>query len=162
MSRRFPTRRRAVLAMLGATAVVRPAPGFAARATAGRDAVVEMVDAAAAALARDGFPRALSRSDQAIWSRPDARLYVFLMDPSGTLLLHPDKRAEGRNVINTADVRGRFFIREIIAACAGHPDGVWTSYVWPSGTTGKLGTKHTYSRQVGKVIVSAGYVAADV
>lgn len=150
------------LTLVALLLVTLPRPGVASRVEGGREAVVEMVQAAAAAIREHGFPRALSRSDPATWSRPDARLYVFLMGSTGTMLLHPDKRVEGRNVSGTADVNGKPFIRVIIAAAAAHPEGVWTSYVWPSGSSGRLGTKHTYSIRVGNVIVSAGYVAADV
>jgi len=121
-----------------------------------------MVEQAFAAITAYGFPDALRHSARTVWARPDMGLYVFVMDETGTLLLHPDKRAEGQNVIGSRDRKGTFFIRDIIEATASHPDGVWTLYMWPDPVIGKLVPKRTYAKRVGGVIVCAGYAGADV
>ncbi|SMF82312.1 Single Cache domain 2-containing protein [Tistlia consotensis] len=126
-----------------------------------RQAVVEMVEAAARALETYGFPRALEHGADGTWARPDAGLYIFVLDRLGTLLLHPDRRMEGRNIAGVRDADGKPFIRDIIVASVAHPGGVWTSYLWRSATSGQLGTKHTYAKAVGDMIVCAGYVAAE-
>jgi len=133
-----------------------------AQAYGTRAAVIEMVELASAAVAAHGFPGAMRHSGRKVWARPDMGLYVFVMDETGTLLLHPDKRAEGQNVIGSRDRKGTFFIRDIIEASASHPDGVWTLYMWPDPITGNLVPKRTYARRVGDVIVCAGYAGADV
>jgi len=126
-----------------------------------RDKVVAMVDKAAAAVSEHGLARALNRSEGEMWRRPDLGLYVFVLDPNGNLLLHPDRRAEGHNVIASHDARGTPFIRNMIdAATAADGAGVWTRYQWTDARSGEQGTKHTYSKVAGGVIVSVGYVAA--
>lgn len=152
--------RRSVLSLIATGMWLGLAPGARA-GVIDRQTVVAMVDAVAAALDKHGFPRALSRNPDLILRQPDAGLYVFLMDRRGTLLLHPDKRIEGRNVAATTDAHGTRFIQAIINACAAHPDGAWTSYAWPLAGSEHLATKHTYSRLAGGIIASAGYVATD-
>ncbi|WP_193186782.1 cache domain-containing protein [Nisaea sediminum] len=154
------TRRRVLTLIAGvATALVCPGIGHAYGT---REAVVEMVETAAAAIAANGFPGALEDSPRRAWVRPDEGLYVYVMDESGTLLLHPDKRAEGDNVSGSRDRNGTYFIREIIAATALQPSGAWTLYMWPDPVTGALVPKKTYAKRAGGVIVCAGYAGADV
>ncbi|UUX51235.1 cache domain-containing protein [Nisaea acidiphila] len=121
-----------------------------------------MVETASAAIAAHGFPKALSESPRHAWTRPDEGLYVYVMDPDGALLLHPNKRVEGDNVAGSKDRNGRYFIREIIEATTLRPAGAWTLYMWPDPVTGTLVPKKTYAKRVGGVIVCAGYAGADV
>lgn len=152
------SRRRFCLAAAGVPAVLRPRRAFAGQTD--RAVVVEMVDAAVAAIDKDGFPRALHETTQQTWLRRKSGLYVFVLGQDGTLYLHPDKAMEGRNVASSRDVNGKPFIRDIIAATVAAPDrGAWTEYAWPDARTGKLGTKHTYSRLAAGFIVAAGYIA---
>lgn len=126
-----------------------------------RDSVVAMVERAAGAIAEFGFPRALNRTGGELWRRPDLGLYVFVLDRDGNLLMHPDRRGEGQNVIASHDVQGTPFIRNMIrTATAAEGTGVWTHYQWTDARSGEPGTKHTYSKSIGGVIVSVGYVAA--
>lgn len=131
-----------------------------------RDAVVEMVEAGCSALTEFGFPRGIGRAAPDTWSRLGSGLYVFLLNPEGRLLLHPEGQMEGADVSGARDLAGAFFIRAILAAAAAHPEGVWTGYLWP-GPSGEPGTKHTYSKAVqtpdaGRLIASAGYVATEI
>jgi signal transduction histidine kinase len=155
------TRRHACLMMtagLAVPVVLGPMPLLAASLQ--RAAVMEMVSAASAALAEHGFPRALSHTADDVWARPDQGLYVFVLDQDGVLMLHPDRKMEGRNVINTLDPDGKPFIREMMAAAlAASGAGCWTDYVWPLPDTGALAAKHTYSKLTGPLIVAAGYYA---
>jgi hypothetical protein len=131
--------------------------------TTDRDAVVEMVDAAAAAIDKFVFPRALHETAPEIWFRRKTGLYVFVLGQDGTLFLHPDRAMNGQNVASTRDANGKPFSRDIIAASVAAPHrGVWTDYVWPDARTGKLGSKHTYSRLAAGFVVAAGYIAEHV
>lgn len=148
--------------MLGLAALAL-APGRADAGPGDRDAVVAMVDSAVAAIERYGFPEALRHTPSATWVRRDAGLYVFVLDRSGTLLLHADGRMQGRDVSGALDATGKPFIREILDAERPDPKhGIWTSYLWASHATGRIGTKHTYSRAVGDLIVAAGFLAEPV
>ena len=141
------------------------AAGWPVRVRAGaadRGDVIDMVDAAATAIDNRGFPQALPYAPKGTWRRPEKGLYVFILGQDGTLLLHPDKRMEGRNVTRTRDADGTPFIREIIAASVRHPKkGMWTTYLWRDAKTGELGTKHTYSRLSAGLVVAAGYITND-
>ena len=120
-----------------------------------------MVERASNAVSEFGFPRALNRTEGKLWKRPDLGLYVFVLDADGNLFMHPDRRGEGRNVIDSRDPQGTPFIRNMIrAATAAGGAGVWTRYQWTDARSGKPGTKHTFSKAVAGVIVSVGYVAA--
>lgn len=157
--------RRRALGWILSTATLALAPALwsgPVEAYGTRTAVIEMVEQASAAVEAHGFPDALRHSPGSAWARPDLGLYVFVMDETGTLLLHPDKRAEGQSVIGSRDRKGTFFIRDIIEASASHPEGVWTLYMWPDPITGNLVPKRTFSKRVGGVIVCAGYAGADV
>ena len=123
--------------------------------------VIDMVEQASDAVATFGFPRALNRTDWTLWRRPDLGLYVFVLNTDGKLLLHPDRRGEGQNVIGSHDALGTPFIRNMInAAVAANGNGVWTRYQWADARNGEPGTKHTYSKIVGGVVLSVGYIAA--
>lgn len=153
--------RRLVLRGLGASALFAPIAGRAF-GYGTREAVIEMVEAAAAVTREYGFAGALRQAPAAVWRRPDLGLYIFAMDGEGTLLLHPDKRAEGQNVSGSHDPKGTYFIREIIRASARRPEGSWTLYLWPDPVTGNLVPKRTFAMRAGGVILCAGYAGADV
>jgi signal transduction histidine kinase len=66
------------------------------------------------------------------WRRGEA--YVFVLDPDGTMLVHPDPALEGRSALDLRDVNGRPIVRGLIDAATaspGKPDG-WYHYEWPA------------------------------
>lgn len=59
--------------------------------------------------------------------------YIFVLDPEGTMLVHPDRAMEGTSQLTLHDVNGRPIIRGLIAAATavpGKPEG-WYHYEWP-------------------------------
>ncbi len=63
------------------------------------------------------------------WRHGDA--YIFVLDPLGNMLVHPDTALEGKNDLNLKDINGRPIIRGIInAASPSKPEG-WYHYQWP-------------------------------
>ena len=59
--------------------------------------------------------------------------YIFVLDPEGNMLLHPDPALEGSNVVGLKDVNGKPIIRGLIDAAMalpGKPEG-WYHYQWP-------------------------------
>ena len=59
--------------------------------------------------------------------------YVFVLDPEGNMLVHPDPAMEGKNELDLKDINGKPIIRGLIAAAAtfpGKPEG-WYHYEWP-------------------------------
>jgi len=59
--------------------------------------------------------------------------YIFVLNPEGKMLVHPDPEMEGRNVINLKDVNGKPIIKGLISAARTSPDepGGWYHYEWP-------------------------------
>lgn len=63
----------------------------------------------------------LSRlEDQLLKIRLGKRGYVFVMDKTGTLLVHPSRK--GENLYDEKDRSGRFFVREMLERGDGHID----------------------------------------
>ncbi|MBS1122572.1 MAG: Cache, type 2 domain protein [Deltaproteobacteria bacterium] len=58
--------------------------------------------------------------------------YVFVLDPAGNMLVHPDPTMEGKNMVKLEDVNGRPIIRGLIDAATALPDKPrgWYHYQW--------------------------------
>lgn len=65
------------------------------------------------------------------WRKGEA--YIFVLDPSGNMIVHPDPALEGKNTIDLKDINGRPIIRGLIAAATTYPDKPegWYHYQWP-------------------------------
>ena len=95
-------------------------------------ALVALVDDAARLIESDGeaaFPE-LRRPDSR-WRHQDS--YVFVLDPGGTMLVHPDPALEGKVTLDLKDVAGRPIIRGLLEAATAVPDKPdgWYHYQWP-------------------------------
>jgi signal transduction histidine kinase len=124
--------------------------------------LVAFVNDAASLVAEKGdaaFPEL--RKDGSKWRRLNR--YIFVVDPDGNMLVHPNPDLEGTNQLGLEDVNRKPIIRGIIKAVAAHSDGSgsWYHYQFPEPGSIFVGWKSTYSRSVtspsGKTyIVSAG------
>lgn len=65
------------------------------------------------------------------WRRGEA--YVFVLDPQGKMLVHPDPTMEGKNELALRDVNGKPIVRGLIAAASAPSakQGGWYHYEWP-------------------------------
>lgn len=92
------------------------------------------------ALVKDASILVLENSEKAFaeFRKPDSRwrqgeTYVFVLDPAGNMLVHPDPELEGKNKLDLKDVNGKPIIEGLIAAATAlpnKPDG-WYHYEWP-------------------------------
>lgn len=76
--------------------------------------------------------------------------YIFVLDPEGNMLVHPDPGLEGTNAIDLKDVNGKPIIRGLIGAATGlpnKPEG-WYHYEWPVPNGLLPRWKSTYVRLV--------------
>ncbi len=60
-------------------------------------------------------------------------MYIFVLDPQGNMLVHPDPAMEGKNELELKDVSGKPIIRGLIGAATTFPDKPegWYHYQWP-------------------------------
>jgi signal transduction histidine kinase len=59
--------------------------------------------------------------------------YIFVLDPKGNMLVHPDAAMEGKNELDLKDINGKPIIRGLLGAAMtvpGKPEG-WYHYEWP-------------------------------
>jgi signal transduction histidine kinase len=59
--------------------------------------------------------------------------YIFVLDPQGNMLVHPDPMMEGKNELDLKDINGKPIIRGLISAATAlpaKPEG-WYHYEWP-------------------------------
>ncbi len=65
------------------------------------------------------------------WRREET--YIFVLDPRGTMLVHPDPAMEGKDELQLKDINGKPIIRGLINAAAALPDKPegWYHYEWP-------------------------------
>ncbi len=59
--------------------------------------------------------------------------YIFVLDPKGRMLVHPDPELEGKDTLQLKDVNGRPIIRgfiDAVTALPEKPEG-WYHYQWP-------------------------------
>jgi len=71
--------------------------------------------------------------------------YVFILNDEGTLLVHPE--IEGTNLYDAQDVKGKYFIREMLKV--GTEDGSgWVDYWWNKPGEDEPSAKSSYIRQI--------------
>lgn len=126
-----------------------------------RDLVVLVNDASDLVLQKGDAGFAELRAAGSRWRQGE--MYVFVLDPQGNMLVHPDPALEGKNVIDLEDINGKPIIRGLIAAATALPDkpSGWYHYEWPVPDGLLPRWKSTYVRLVQtpsgeKYIVGAG------
>jgi signal transduction histidine kinase/quercetin dioxygenase-like cupin family protein len=59
--------------------------------------------------------------------------YIFVLDPAGNMLVHPDSVMAGKNQLHLQDINGKYIIKGLLAAATAIPDKPegWYHYQWP-------------------------------
>ncbi len=65
------------------------------------------------------------------WRQDDT--YIFVLDPQGNALVHPDPALEGMNILDLHDINGKPIVRGLIATVTTLPEKLegWYHYEWP-------------------------------
>ncbi len=113
-----------------------------------RDLVVLVNDATAMIHAKGEAGFAELSVPGSRWRQDDR--YIFVLDPQGNMLVHPDSALQGKNVLDLQDVNGKPIIRGIIDAATAVPGKQtgWYHYEWPVPNGLLPRWKSTYVRQV--------------
>ena len=95
-----------------------------------RDLVVLVNDAADLIQAKGEAGFAELRAAGSRWRQEDT--YIFVLDPQGNMLVHPDPSLEGVNVIDLKDVNGKPIIRGLIDSTTAtlNKQAGWYHYEW--------------------------------
>lgn len=94
--------------------------------------IVQLVNDAVQLIQQKGelaFPEFAAEGSK--WRKGDT--YVFVLDLTGKMLVHPDKQMLGRDQSQLMDVSGKRIIQGLIAAATAQPDEPfgWYHYQWP-------------------------------
>jgi cytochrome c len=83
-------------------------------------------------------------------------LYVFAYDMTGTMLAHPiNQKLVGMNLLETPDVDGKFYRKEIIEQAKKSGTG-WVDYKYKNPKSGKIEQKTTYLKKAGEIVICCG------
>lgn len=71
------------------------------------------------------------RSSGSRWQQGET--YIFILDPKGKMLVHPDLALEGKNQLDLKDINGKPIIRGLLGAATSLPEKPegWYHYQWP-------------------------------
>ena len=74
--------------------------------------------------------------------------YVFVYGLDGTSLCHPiDPKLEGKNELGLKDVKGKAFVKEMVALMEAK-ESAWIDYQWPKPGETKPSQKWSYLKRV--------------
>jgi cytochrome c len=128
-----------------------------AGADATREDAIAMVKKGIAYIKANGTAKAydaITRKDPRFVGR-DLYLVVYGLD--GKCLAHgANPKQVGRDLMELADVDGRFFIKERVAMVKAQPAGAWQEYKFPNPVSSKLEAKVTYCERLAETAVCGG------
>jgi cytochrome c len=115
-----------------------------------------MVEKAVASYQANGKEKALKEFNTPGNQFVKGELYIFVYDMTGTIIAHPiNQKLVGMNVLNTPDVDGKFYRKEIIEL-AKTPGTGWVDYKYKNPKSGKIEQKTTYLKKAGDVVICCG------
>ncbi len=124
---------------------------------------IKMVEKAVALIARDGADKAFKEISNPKGPFVDRDLYVWVVDLKGVIRAHSgDPSMVGKNMLDTRDMDGKAFIRDLIRQARVKDTG-WVDYKWPHPITGQIESQSRYYQTIGDYIVTCGiyYLQAD-
>ncbi len=120
------------------------------------DEAKAMVEKAEAYYQANGKVKALKELNTPGNQFVKGELYVFAYDMSGTVVAHPkNQKLVGMSLLNTPDVDGKFFRKEIIELAKKSGSG-WVDYKYKNPQSNKIEQKTTYLKKAGDVVICCG------
>lgn len=88
------------------------------------------------------------RTEGSKWRKGET--YIFVLDPRGNMLVHPDPALEGNNTLDLKDVNGKSIIRGLLAVTNSrlHESAGWYHYQWPVPAGPLPRWKSTYAMRI--------------
>ncbi len=120
------------------------------------DEAKAMVEKAVAYHQANGKEKALKEFNTPGNQFVKGELYVFAYDLSGTIIAHPiNQKLVGMNVLNTPDVDGKVYRKEIIELAKKDGNG-WVDYKYKNPKSNKIEQKTTYLKKAGDIVICCG------
>jgi len=117
---------------------------------------VKMVEKAVALIVGEGAEKAFAQISTPRGPFVDRDLYVYVVDNKGVIRAHSaDQSLVGKNMLDTRDMDGKAFIRDMIRQSKVKSTG-WIDYKWPHPVTGQIEAQSRYYQKVGDFIVTCG------
>jgi len=111
------------------------------------DQVKALTLKAAALVAKDGIDRT-RETFHAEGEFKAGEIYVNVIDENGTWLIYPpNRRNEGKSVLNVKDAEGKLLVQEIISVAKAKGEG-WVEYRWLNPATNRIEPKLSYVKAV--------------
>ncbi len=119
---------------------------------------IAMVNKALAYLAENGRDKTLAEVNNKTGIFVDRDLYVVAHDMKGVVLANAVlPRMVGKDLSETRDVDGKYFMRERLAILAKAPSG-WIEFKWPNSVTQKVDVRSVYFARAGDIVFTCGIV----
>jgi signal transduction histidine kinase len=117
---------------------------------------VKMVEQAVALIIDAGGEKAFPQISAPRGPFVDRDLYVYVVDLKGVIRAHSaDQQLIGKNMLDTRDMDGKPFIRDMIRQAKVRNTG-WIDYKWPHPITGQIEAQSRYYQRIGDFIVTCG------
>ena len=121
-----------------------------------REAVIAMVNRAVELVDAVGPGEAFRQFMQPDGGYIRGDLYIFVLNPAGTLLANgANPRSVGNNVLLAQDGAGHYFVKSMLRQALSEGKG-WVDYEWISPCTRELATKSSYCRKTGQFVICTG------
>lgn len=129
-------------------------PAWGAHAT--KEEAIAMVNKAVAYVKQVGAEKAYAAFDNKDGGFKAGELYIMVYGMDGHILAHgANKKLIGRDMNETQDVDGKYYVKERLALAAKH-ETFWQDYKFVNPATKKIQPKQAYCQRVNKTLICSG------
>jgi signal transduction histidine kinase len=122
-----------------------------------RDDAIAMVKKGVAFIKANGTEKGYAEISNKSGQFIQGELYLVVYGLDGKCLAHgANPKQIGRDLIDLADVDGKYFIKERVSLVRGKPAGVWQDYKFTNPVSKKVEPKVMYCEKLGETAVCGG------